>query len=67
MQKQDNKSTLTGIILIGIIVVLYSTFFSPEETQESNGNCTVNTEGHACAEDVEHDCIKHDCTSKCDD
>ena len=34
MQKQDNKSTLTGLVLIGIIFVAYSIFFpyTPEET-----------------------------------
>jgi YidC/Oxa1 family membrane protein insertase len=37
MQKQDNKSTLTGLVLIGIIFVAYSIFFpfTPEETANS--------------------------------
>ena len=37
MQKQDNKSSLTGLILIGIIFVAYSIFFpyTPEETSNS--------------------------------
>ncbi|MDC0201977.1 membrane protein insertase YidC [Flavobacteriales bacterium] len=37
MQKQDNKSTLTGLVLIGIIFVAYSIFFpfTPEETPNS--------------------------------
>ena len=36
MQKQDNKSTLTGLVLIGIIFVAYSIFFpyTPEETTD---------------------------------
>ncbi|MBT7726458.1 MAG: hypothetical protein HN702_03595, partial [Flavobacteriales bacterium] len=36
MQKQDNKSTLTGLVLIGIIFVAYSIFFpyTREETTD---------------------------------
>lgn len=36
MQKQDNKSTLTGLVLIGIIFVAYSIFFpyDPEATTD---------------------------------
>ena len=37
MNKKDNKSTLTGLVLIGIIFVAYSIFFpyTPEETPNS--------------------------------
>ena len=45
MQKQDNKSTLTGLVLIGIIFVAYSIFFpfTPEETASSEeSNTTEN-------------------------
>ena len=37
MNKKDNKSTLTGLILIGIIFVAYSIFFpyTPEKTPNS--------------------------------
>ena len=40
MNKQDNKSTLTGLVLIGIIFVLYSILpkcfpYTTEESQDS--------------------------------
>ena len=46
MQKQDNKSTLTGLVLIGIIFVAYSIFFpyTPEETPDPGGTDTKKGE-----------------------
>ena len=36
MIKQDNKSTLTGLVLIGIIFVAYSMFFPPTPEEKPN-------------------------------
>ena len=46
MIKQDNKSTLTGLVLIGIIFVAYSIFFpyTPEETPNSEKSDTPEYE-----------------------
>ena len=54
MQKQDNKSTLTGLVLIGIIFVAYSIFFpfTPEETASSE---ELNTTEDVPVEKKEND------------
>jgi len=58
MQKQDNKSTLTGLVLIGIIFVAYSIFFpfTPEETASSEeSNTTENVPVEKKENDIEID------------
>ena len=58
MQKQDNKSTLTGLVLIGIIFVAYSIFFplTPEENTSSEElNTTENVPVDAKENDIEID------------
>ena len=60
MKKQDNKSTLTGLLLIGIIFVAYSIFFPPipEEkpnTDEPNQTEDITNEGITIPESTSED------------
>ena len=60
MNKKDNKSTLTGLVLIGIIFVAYSIFFpyTDEEkpnTYESNQTEGITNEGITIPENTSED------------
>ncbi len=69
MQKQDNKSTLTGLVLIGIIFVAYSIFFpyTPEETpnkEEPNQTKDITNEGITIPENTSEDNLPKENSTK---
>ena len=69
MQKQDNKSALTGLVLIGIIFVAYSIFFpyTPEETpnkEEPNQTKDITNEGITIPENTSEDNLPKENSTK---
>ena len=69
MQKQDNKSTLTGLVLIGIIFVAYSIFFpyTPEEIpnkEEPNQTKDITNEGITIPENTSEDNLPKENSTK---
>ena len=69
MQKQDNKSTLTGLVLIGIIFVAYSIFFpyTPEEIpnkEEPNQTKDITNEGITIPKNTSEDNLPKENSTK---
>ena len=69
MQKQDNKSTLTGLVLIGIIFVAYSIFFpyTPEEIpnkEEPNQAKDITNEGITIPKNTSEDNLPKENSTK---